>query len=105
MAQIHPKLKTISFPLTTLALVYILTSGDYISSFFRTSKKAFTTAFIENLQYICSDDFEDMESYKAMGAEGYILKKLLFDGWVKLSCCVYLLKHKTLFKFHHSMLP
>ena len=32
-----------------------------------------------------------------MGIEGYILKKLLFDGWVKLSCCVYLLKHKTLF--------
>ena len=97
MAHAHPKLKTIPFPLTSLAVVYILTGGDYISSFFRSSKKTFTTAFIENIQYICSDGFVDMESYEAMGIEGYILTKLLFDGWVKLSCCVYLLKHKTLF--------
>ena len=30
-----------------------------------------------------------------MGFEGQVLKKLNTDVWVKLVCCVYLLKHKT----------
>ena len=34
----HPKLKKIQFPTLTLATLYIITGGDYISSFFRTSK-------------------------------------------------------------------
>lgn len=34
----HPKLKIIPFPLLTLATVYMLTGGDYISSFFKMSK-------------------------------------------------------------------
>ena len=39
----HPKLKRIPFPLLSLATVYILIGGDYISSFFRTSKQTFLT--------------------------------------------------------------
>lgn len=97
MAQIHPKLKDIPFPLTNLAAVYILTGGDYISGFFRTSKKTFTSVFIENLLYVCSGGFVDMQSHDAGGNEGYVLNKIVFEGWVKLVCSVYLYKHKTLF--------
>ena len=39
----HPKLKTIQFPLT-LSTIYMLTGGDYISSFFKTSKQTFIKA-------------------------------------------------------------
>ena len=48
----HPKLKKISFPLLSLATVYMLTGGDYISSFFRTSKQTFLHIFIENIEHI-----------------------------------------------------
>ena len=32
-----------------------------------------------------------------MGVEGYVLKKINLDAWIKLVCSVYLAKHKTLF--------
>ena len=35
----HPKLHKITFPMLTLATLYVLMGGDYISSFFRTSKQ------------------------------------------------------------------
>ena len=69
----------------------------YISSFFRTSKKTFVSVFIENIQYICSDGFVDMRGLEISGTEGYVLNKIIWEGWVKLVCCVYLFKHKTLF--------
>lgn len=96
-SQLHSKLKHISFPLTSLAAVYILTGGDYISSFFRTSKKTFVSVFIENVQYVCSEGFVDMQGHVVTGIEGYVLNTIIMDGWVKLVCCVYLYKHKTLF--------
>ena len=36
-AYSHPQIKQIQFPLPTLAAIYILTGGDYISSFYHTS--------------------------------------------------------------------
>ena len=46
----HPKLKKIPFP-SSLATVYMLTGGDYISSFFRTSKQTLHI-FIENIEHM-----------------------------------------------------
>ena len=78
--------------------MYILTGGDYISSFFRTSKQAFLTAFIENIEHICGGDiFVQARSETLMGIEGYVLQKINLDVWIKLVCSVYLMKHKTLF--------
>ena len=94
----HPKLKRIPFPLLSLATVYILTGGDYISSFFRTSKQTFLTVFIENIEYICNGDtFVETQSETVMGIEGYVLHKINLDAWIKFVCSVYLMKHKTLF--------
>ena len=94
----HPKLKIIPFPLLTLATVYMLTGGDYISSFFKTSKQTFVKVFIENIEHICnSDTFVEAQSETMMGIEGYVLRKINLDAWVKLVCSVYLTKHKTLF--------
>ena len=52
----HPKLKIIPFPLLTSSAVYILTGGDYISSFFKTSKQTFIKVLIENIEYICDGE-------------------------------------------------
>ena len=96
-AQLHSKLKQIPLPLTSLAVVYITTGSDYISSFFHTSKKAFTTAFMDNMQYVCSGGFIEMQEVEALGTEGYMVNRINIEGWIKLVCCVYLSKHKTLF--------
>ena len=94
----HPKLKKIPFPLLSLATAYILIGGDYVSSFFRTSKQTFLTSFIENIEHICcSDIFVETRSETLMGVEGYVLQKINLDAWIKLVCSVYLAKHKTLF--------
>ena len=94
----HPKLKKIPFPLLSLATVYMLTGGDYISSFFRTSKQTFLHIFIENIEHICDGGtFVETQSVMFMGIEGYILHKINLDAWIKLVCSVYLMKHKTLF--------
>ena len=94
----HPKLKRIPFPMLSLAAVYILTGGDYISSFFKTSKQTFITVFIENIEHICDGGtFVETRSENVMGIEGYILHKINLDAWIKLVCSVYLMKHKTLF--------
>ena len=78
--------------------VYILTGGDYISSFFDTSKQTFITVFIENIEHICDGGtFIETRSENVMGIEGYVLHKLNLDAWIKLVCSVYLMKHKTLF--------
>ena len=45
----HPQLNTSTFPLLTLVSIDILTGGDYVSSFFKTSKQAFLNAFMSNL--------------------------------------------------------
>ena len=37
-ASSHPQLRNIPFPLLTLSAIYVWTGGDYVSSFFRTSK-------------------------------------------------------------------
>ena len=37
----HPVLSRIQFPANTLATIYILTGGDYISHFYKTSKLTF----------------------------------------------------------------
>ena len=96
-SKLHPKLKQVPFSLTSLAVVYILTGSDYISSFFRTSKKTFVSVFMENIQYICSNGLVDLREVEIGGTEGYVLNKIIWEGWVKLVCCVYLYKHKTLF--------
>ena len=97
-AMNHPKLKKIAFPLLTLATVYILTGGDYISSFFKTSKQTFLTVFIENIEHVCDGPtFIETQSKTRMGIEGYVLHKINFDAWIRLVCSVYLMKHKTLF--------
>ena len=94
----HPKLKRVPFPMLSLVAVYILTGGDYISSFFKTSKQTFLTVFIENIEHICDGGtFVEAQSETVMGIEGYVLHKLNLDAWVKLVCSVYLMKHKTLF--------
>ena len=94
----HPKLKIIQFPLLTLAAVYMLTGGDYVSSFFKTSKQTFIKVFIENIEHICNGDaFVETQSATVMGIEGYVLHKINLDAWIKLVCSVYLIKHKTLF--------
>ena len=52
----HPQLKRIPNPLCNLGAIYILTGGDYISSFFRTSKQTFVTAFLDNIEHVCNDN-------------------------------------------------
>ena len=70
-ASYHPQLKRIHNPLSHLAAIYILTGGDYISSFFRTSKQAFVTAFLDNTEHICNDSPLILTSDKqVIGIEG-----------------------------------
>ena len=48
--------------------------------------------FIENVEYICSDGFVDMQGQVVTGVEGYVLNNIVMEKY-----CVYLYKHKTLF--------
>ena len=94
----HPKLKVLPFPLLTLSTVYMLTGGDYISSFFKTSKQTFIKVLIENMGHICDGEaFVDTQSATVMGIEGYVVHKINLDAWIQLVCSVYLTKHKTSF--------
>ena len=94
----HPKLKTIQHPSLTLVAIYILTGSDYISTFFRTSKQTFVKAFIDNIHHICPKNiFVEVQSCCVSGLEGAQLRKINLDAWTRLVCCVYLLKHKTLY--------
>lgn len=94
----HPNLKKVSFPTLTLASIYILTGGDYISSFFKTSKQTFLKVFIENIEHICNSRvFVETIPVTHMGMEGYGVCKIDVEAWTKFVCSVYLMKHKTLF--------
>ena len=46
----HPALSRIPFP--ALAAIYLLTGGDYISHFYKTSKLTFVRAFINNFKHM-----------------------------------------------------
>ena len=90
----HPALSRIPFPANTLATIYLLTGGDYISHFYKTSKLTFVRAFINNFKHTCNDGgLINMTS----GDEGQAFDDINSDAWLKLVCTVYLLKHKTLF--------
>jgi hypothetical protein len=66
----HPKLKLFPFPSLTLSTVYMLTGGDYINSFFKTSKQTFIKFLIENIEHICDGEaFVDTQSATVMGIE------------------------------------
>ena len=85
-AMSHPQLKQVPFPPLTLATIYILTGGDYVSSFFRTSKQAFINAFLSNIIKHISKTaaLVETKSDSVMGFEGYVLHKINLDTWVKL---------------------
>ena len=56
-AQLYSNLKQVPFPLTNLAVVYIITGSDYISSFFHTSEKAFSSKYVlETVFHACSSN-------------------------------------------------
>ena len=77
----HPNLKKVSFS----ASIYVLTGGDYISSFFKTSKQTF---LIENIEHICSNGvFVETIPVTYMGMEGYGID---VEAWTKLVRSVYL---------------
>ena len=91
----HFKLNSMLHPLLTLVAIYILTGSDYISTFFRTSKQTFVKAFVNNICHICPDNaFVEVES---CSVSGYHFKKINLEAWNRLVCCVYLLKHETLY--------
>ena len=97
-APCHPQLKRIRNPLSNLAAIYILTGGDYVSGFFRTSKHTFVTVFLDNIEHICNDNPLVLTSDKhIMGIDGQQISQIITDTWIKLVCCIYLNKHKTLF--------
>ena len=78
----HPNLKKVSFPTLTLASIYILTGGDYISSFFKTSKQTFLKVFIENIEHICNSRvFVETIPVTHMGMEGYGVCKIDVEAW------------------------
>ena len=83
----HPKLKAIQFPLLTLSTIYMLTGGDYISSFFKTSKQTFIKVFI------CDGEaFVSTQSAASMGIDECVLHKINIDACIKFICSVYLTK-------------
>ena len=98
-ATSHPQLKQVPFPLLTIAAIYILTGGDYVSSFFRTSQQAFINTFLGNIKHIIGIRGLIETKFKLVTGfgEGHVLENINFETWVKLVLCVYLLKHKTLF--------
>ena len=90
--RLHPVLCKIPLPANTLAMIYMLTGGDYFSHFYKTSKLAFVRSFVNNFTHIVNDG-----GLINMSAEGCTICSINFDAWVNLVCTVYLLKHKTLF--------
>ena len=83
------------FPISTMVALYVLTGCDYVSSFFKHTKKHFIECLFSNKQYILKNNsiislIEDGNGHK------------LFDGvleepWLNLACSVYLTKHNSIF--------
>ena len=83
-ASCHPQLKRIHNPLSNLATIYILTGGDYISSFFRTSKQLLVTVFLDNIEHICNDNPLILTTNEQiMGTEGQKISQINTDTWIK----------------------
>ena len=96
-ASCHPQLKRIHNPLSNLAAIYILTGGDYISSFYKISKQTFVTVFLDNIKHICNDNPLILTTdEQIMGIEGHKISQLNSDTWIKLVRCVHLHK-QTIF--------
>ena len=85
-------IKTHTLQLSNLAAIYVLTGGDYISSFFKTSKQAFVTAYLDNIEHISNDPLVLTTDEQIMGIEGQRIDGINTDAWIKLVCCVYLNK-------------
>ena len=75
--------------LSTLAATYILTGGDYINSFFRTSKQVFITVFRDNIEHIFNDNpLIGTTNEQIMGIVGHKISQINTNTWIKLVCCV-----------------
>ena len=59
---------------------------DLCYSLSHTSKEAFTTAFMDNMQYVCSGGFVEMQEVEALVTEGYMVNRINTEGWIKLVC-------------------
>ena len=94
----HPQLATVRYPMLALAAIYIISGSDYISSFFRTSKQVFVRTFIDNIKHVCADGvFVETGFCTCDDSEHLRLTNINREAWIRLVCCVYLLKHKTLY--------
>ena len=53
---------------------------------------------LSTISVTCPDNaFFEVESCSVSGIDGYHFKKINLEAWNRLVCCVYLLKHKTLY--------
>ena len=100
----HPSLSRIPYPVNNVVALYILSGSDYVSSFFKTSKQVFLSAFVDSCSYICENGpLVEVDDCDNQGITGSVIIGLSTDAWFRLVCCVYLLKHKTL--FHSEPIP
>ena len=75
--------------------LYILTGCDYVSSFYRCSKKAFLETLIENVVFI----YPDGNLLKTIYGEFQCIRE---EAWIRLVTAVYYTKFKKFFR-HKSV--
>lgn len=86
-----PFLSNVSYPVTSLVSLYVLTGCDYVSSFFRLSKKYFLKIFLDYADYICTESSSNSlvnvhESFESIDISCFI----------NLACTAYLMKHSSI---------
>lgn len=83
-------LKNIKYPITSVVALYVFTGCDYVSSFFRLTKKYFMSVFLEHAKFICSES--DSKSSVIVRDNSIYLDE---SNVIQLACTAYLLKYPS----------
>ena len=92
----HPSLSNTNHPVSSVVALYVLTGCDYLSSFYRCTKRNFLDTFLQNTEFvnentgslvsITDNKFDTVNNY----------------AWIYLVTAIYFQKHKVFFR-HKSV--
>ena len=86
-----PCLRSITHPVTSIVALYVLTGCDYVSSFYRVTKKQFLNVFFEHASYLSSHSAN--KSLVCISRDKF--ETVDIDSFIHLCCTAYLLKQNN----------
>ena len=79
------RLKSLTYPVTSLCVSYVIAGCDYVSSFYNVTHNSILLAFLENAAFV-----KDLVSVSSSGASrGQVIKEMRADACMRLICTAY----------------